>query len=115
MVANLGWFLFIRPRRVSHCVFAAGAVQGSALGHVGNMQLQLRVIDLRHLVMCSGMGYNLLILRTPQGGQQLQLALEILLVPAHPGVLGIPQDAVQGFSLSMKYQGPSGPLLHQAC
>lgn len=71
MVANPGWFLFICPRRVSHCVFAAGAVQGSALGHVGHLQPQLRVIDPCHLVICSRMGYELLIPSIPQGGQQL--------------------------------------------
>lgn len=43
------------------------------------------------------------------------VALEILLVPAHIGVLSIPQEAPQGFSLSPTYQGPPGLLLHQTC
>lgn len=110
-----GWFLFICPRRVSCCVFAAGAVQGSALRHIGHMQPQLGVIDPLGLVICSGKGYDLLFPRTPQSDQRLELPLGVLLVPAHPGVLGILQDAVQGFSLSTTYQGPCGLLLHQAC
>lgn len=115
MGANQGWFLFICTGRVTHCVFAAGAVQGSVLSHVGHMQPQLVVTDPHGLIICSGTGYDLLIPRTPQSGQHLELPLEILFVPAHPGVLGILQDALQGFSLSTTYQGPSGPLVHPAC
>lgn len=95
-------------------VFAAGAIQGSALGHIGHLQPQLLVIDPCDLVICSRKGYVILVPRKPQTGQHLELPLEILLVPAHPGVLGIPQEAAQGFSLSWTYQGPPGPLLHQA-
>lgn len=115
MVGNQGWFLVTDPRRASHCVFTAGAEQGSSLGDVGHKQPQLCVTDPRGLIICSRKGCGLLIAHIPQTGQQLQLALRILLVPAHPGVLGIPQGAVQGFSLSTTYQDPSGALLHQAC
>lgn len=95
--------------------FAAATIQGSALGHIGHVQPQLRVIDPRGLIVCSRTGYDFFVPRTPQSGQHLELPLEILLVPAHPGVLGILQEAAQGFSLSATYQGPSGPLLHKAC
>lgn len=110
-----GWFLFICPRRVSRRVFTAGAIQGSTLRHIGHMQPQLGVIDPLGLVICSGKGYGLLFPRIPQSGQHLELPLGILLVPAHPGVLGILQEAAHGFSLSPTYQGPCGLLLHEAC
>lgn len=113
-VGNPGRFLFICPRRVSHCVFAAAAVQGSALCHIGHVQPQLLVIHAHDPVICSGKGYDLLVPRIPQTGQHLELPLEILLVPAHPGVLGILQKALQRFSLSATHQGPLGPLLHKA-
>lgn len=114
VAGNPGWFVFTRPRGLSHCVCTAGAVKSSALGHIGHMQPQLRAVDPPDPVICSRMGYDLLIPRIPQRGQHLQLPLEVLLVPAQPGVPGIPQDAVQGCSLSASYQHPSGPLLHQA-
>lgn len=71
VVGNPGWFVFTCPRRVSHCVFTAGAVESSALGHIGHAQRQLRALDPRGLVMCSRTGYDLLIPRTPQSGQQV--------------------------------------------
>lgn len=65
------WFLFQCPSRAYHCVSTAGAIQGSALGHVSHLEPQLCISDSCGQVISTRERFDLFVPRTPQTEQPL--------------------------------------------